>query len=54
MFPDDVGSLFGNRKETFGRTRRGRTQISFQVNEPKGSKFRGIICSDSSKPFRDQ
>jgi hypothetical protein len=33
----------------------GSYQISFKDNEPKGSKFRGIIlCSDSSKPFRDQ
>jgi hypothetical protein len=30
-------------------------QISFTDNEPQGSKFRAIIiCSDSSRPFRDQ
>jgi hypothetical protein len=33
----------------------GSYQISFQDNEPTGSKFRAImLCSDSSKPFRDQ
>jgi hypothetical protein len=33
----------------------GSYQISFTDNEPKGSKFRGIIlCSDSARPFRDQ
>jgi hypothetical protein len=33
----------------------GSYQISFTDNDPVGSKFRAIImCSDSSKPFRDQ
>jgi hypothetical protein len=32
----------------------GSYQISFKDNEPRGSKFRGIIfCSDSSKPFKN-
>ena len=33
----------------------GSYQISFTDNEPRGSKFRAVmICSDSSRPFRDQ
>jgi hypothetical protein len=33
----------------------GSYQISFQDNEPTGSKFRAImLCSDPSKPFSDQ
>jgi hypothetical protein len=37
------------------RTGRGTYQIEFQDNAPTGSLFRAsVVCSDSSKPFRDQ
>ncbi len=37
------------------RTGRGTYQIEFQDNAPTGSLFRAsVVCSDSSRPFRDQ